>query len=68
MRPSMARATLLIAHQVNVNRRDGQVKQIWEQMFGPQAQGWPDLFGRTADGSRGKYTVEAIGDIDSKEA
>jgi len=37
-------------------------------MFGPQAQGWPDLFGRTADGSRGKYSVEAIGDIDSKEA
>jgi hypothetical protein len=33
-----------------------------------RAQGWPDLFGRTADGSRGKYSVEAIGDIDSKEA
>jgi N-acetyl-anhydromuramyl-L-alanine amidase AmpD len=43
--------------------QDEMVKQIWEQMFGPQAQGWPDLFGKTADGRRGKFTVEAIADL-----
>jgi N-acetyl-anhydromuramyl-L-alanine amidase AmpD len=39
------------------------VKQIWEQLFGPQAQGWESLFGKTGDGARGKYVVEAIADI-----
>lgn len=39
------------------------VKQVWEQMFGPEAKGWPDLFGKLADGSRGKFTVEAVADL-----
>lgn len=39
------------------------VTQLWEQAFGPQATGWPTEFGQTADGSRGKFTVEAIGDL-----
>lgn len=43
------------------------VKQLWEQAFGPQAKGWPDLFGKTADGSRGKFTVEGIAAL-SREA
>jgi N-acetyl-anhydromuramyl-L-alanine amidase AmpD len=47
---------------------DEMVQQIWEQLFGPQASGWPNLFGQTADGSRGKFTVEAIADIHSKES
>lgn len=38
------------------------VKQLWEQAFGPQAKGWP-FFGKTADGKRDKYTVEAIADM-----
>lgn len=42
---------------------EDMVKQLWEQAFGPQAKGWPDLLGKVADGSRGKYTVEAIADI-----
>jgi hypothetical protein len=37
------------------------IKQIWEQMFGPQSQGWGALFGTTGD--RGKFTVEAIADL-----
>ncbi|MCV7174893.1 hypothetical protein [Mycolicibacterium sphagni] len=37
--------------------------QTWEQLFGPQAQGWSHLFGMTADGTRGKYLVEAIADL-----
>lgn len=41
---------------------DEMVKQMWEQFFGPQAKGWP-FFGKTPDGSRNKYTVEAIDDI-----
>ncbi|MES5383968.1 peptidoglycan-binding domain-containing protein, partial [Mycolicibacterium conceptionense] len=39
------------------------VKQVWEQMFGPEAKGWPELFGKLADGSRGKFTVEGIADL-----
>ncbi|QLF83919.1 lysin A [Mycobacterium phage Beckerton] len=39
------------------------VKQLWEQAFGPQAKGWESLFGKSVDGSRGKFTVEAIADI-----
>lgn len=42
---------------------DEMVKQLWEQAFGPQAKGWPGLFGKTEDGSRGKFTVEAIADL-----
>jgi hypothetical protein len=42
---------------------DEMVKQMWEQMFGPEGKGWPNLFGKTADGKRGKYTVEAIADL-----
>jgi len=42
---------------------DEMVKQVWEQLFGPQADGWPALFGKLDDGSRGKYTVEAIADL-----
>lgn len=41
---------------------DEMVKQLWEQAFGPQAKGW-EFFGKTADGSRNKYTVEAIDDL-----
>ena len=41
---------------------DEMVKQIWEQLFGPEAKGWP-FFGKTADGKRNKYTVEAIRDL-----
>lgn len=41
---------------------DEMVKQIWEQFFGPQAKGWA-FFGKTADGKRDKYTVEALNDI-----
>jgi hypothetical protein len=40
---------------------DDMIKQIWEQMFGPQSQGWGALFGTTGD--RGKFTVEAIADL-----
>jgi hypothetical protein len=40
---------------------DDMIKQIWEQMFGPQSQGWAALFGTT--GGRGKFTVEAIADL-----
>lgn len=47
---------------------DDMVKQMWEQLFGPQAAGWPFLFGTVADGSRGKYAVEGLGDIHAKEA
>ncbi len=43
--------------------QEEMVRQIWEQLFGPQAKGFPDLFGKTADGSRGKFTVEGIADI-----
>jgi len=39
------------------------IKQIWEQLFGFKARGWEDLFGKTANGSRGKFTVEAIADL-----
>lgn len=46
---------------------DEMVKQIWEQLFGPQAKGW-DRFGKTADGSRNKFTVEALFDIHDKVA
>lgn len=42
---------------------DEMVLQLWEQLFGPQAGGWPALFGQSSDGSRGKFTVEAIGDL-----
>lgn len=42
---------------------DEMTKQLWEQAFGPQAKGWPDLFGKLTDGSRGKYPVEAIADL-----
>jgi hypothetical protein len=42
---------------------DQMTKQLWEQAFGPQAKGWESLFGKTADGKRGKFTVEAIGDL-----
>lgn len=42
---------------------DDMIKQIWEQLFGPQATGFPALFGMTADGSRGKFTVEGVADI-----
>lgn len=42
---------------------DEMVKQMWEQLFGPQAKGWPNLFGKVADGSRGKFTVEGIADL-----
>lgn len=41
---------------------DVMVRQIWEQLFGPQAKGW-EFFGKTEDGSRFKYTVEAIHDL-----
>ena len=41
---------------------DEMTKQMWEQFFGPQAKGWP-FFGKTADGKRDKYTVEAISDL-----
>lgn len=46
---------------------DEMVKQIWEQLFGYQAQGFEKLFGKTADGKRGKFTVEGIGDIHAKD-
>jgi hypothetical protein len=39
-----------------------QIQQIWEQLFGPAASGWP-AFGRASDGTRDKYTVEALFDI-----
>lgn len=42
---------------------DDMIKQIWEQLFGPESQGWPELFGMRADGTRGKYTVEAVADL-----
>lgn len=42
---------------------DEMVKQIWEQLFGPQGKGWEGLFGKSADGKRGKFTVEAVADI-----
>ncbi|AER48403.1 peptidase-M15-4 domain-containing protein [Mycobacterium phage mika] len=42
---------------------DEMVKQVWEQLFGPQAKGWPALLGKVDDGSRGKYVVEAIADL-----
>lgn len=42
---------------------DDMVKQIWEQLFGPQGQGWPTLFGMSQGGDRGKFTVEAIADV-----
>jgi N-acetyl-anhydromuramyl-L-alanine amidase AmpD len=42
---------------------DEMVKQIWEQLFGPEARGFPSLFGMTADGTRGKFTVEGIADL-----
>lgn len=45
---------------------DDMVKQIWEQLFGPQGKGWEGLFGKTTDGKRGKYTVEAIADLHKK--
>ena len=41
---------------------DEMVRQIWEQLFGPEAKGWP-FFGKTTDGKRDKYTVEAIRDL-----
>lgn len=41
---------------------DEMVKQIWEQLFGPEAKGW-DFFGKTADGKRNKYAIEAIRDL-----
>lgn len=47
---------------------DEMIKQLWEQAFGPQATGWPGLFGSLPDGSRGKFTVEAIADIHAKDA
>ncbi len=45
---------------------DDMVKQIWEQLFGPQGKGWEGLFGKTGDGKRGKYTVEAVADLHNK--
>lgn len=42
---------------------DDMIKQIWEQLFGPQAQGWPSLFGMRTDGTRGKTPVEAVADL-----
>lgn len=42
---------------------DEMTKQLWEQAFGPQAKGWEALLGKVADGSRGKYPVEAIADL-----
>ncbi|MGW4097146.1 peptidoglycan-binding protein [Mycobacterium sp. NPDC004974] len=42
---------------------DEMTKQLWEQLFGPEAKGWPGLFGKVADGSRGKFTVEGIADL-----
>lgn len=45
---------------------EDMVKQLWEQSFGVQAKGWEGLFGKTADGSRGKFTVESIADSGHK--
>jgi hypothetical protein len=39
------------------------IKQIWQQLFGPQATGWAGPFYITSDGSRDKYAVEAIAHI-----
>lgn len=41
---------------------DEMVKQVWEQLFGPEAKGWW-FFGKTEDGKRYKYTVEVIRDL-----
>lgn len=41
--------------------------QVWEQLFGYQGKGFPALFGMTADGKRGKYPVEALGDVHAAE-
>lgn len=43
--------------------QDQMIKQIWEQLFGPKSAGWPDLFGKVSDGSRGKFAIEAIADL-----
>lgn len=45
---------------------DEMVRQIWEQMFGPKAQGWPDQLGKSADGKRGKFAVEGLGAVYNK--
>lgn len=44
---------------------DEMIKQIWEQLFGYQAKGFPALFGMSQNpgDNRGKFTVEAIGDL-----
>jgi len=45
---------------------DDMVKQVWEQLFGPQGGGWPDLFGERSDGTRGLTVVEAIASLKGK--
>lgn len=45
---------------------DEMILQIWEQFFGYQARGFEGLFGKTGDGKRGKYPVEALGDLHEK--
>ena len=42
---------------------DEMVKQIWEQLFGPEARGWPSLFGLADGGQRGKFAIEALADL-----
>lgn len=44
---------------------DEMVKQIWEQLFGPEGKGWW-FFGKTEDGKRYKYTVEVIRDLSAR--
>lgn len=44
---------------------DEMIRQIWEQMFGPEAKGW-EFFGKTADDSRSKYAIEVLDEIQDR--
>lgn len=44
---------------------DEMVKQVWEQHFGPKAEGWPQL-GKTPEG-KNRYLVDGVASLIAKE-